>query len=150
MRDLFSNVALFATLSPAVYTGDQNGAAVDSAGFDSITHVVHVGTTGDTLSGALKIDFKLQDSDDGTNWFPVTRYLDVKQSKVAPYQAIDANGIFLTVDSNLEDDAIFKIGYIGYRKFSRVVADFTGTHTNGIELSMHAMKSHALSLPVAS
>jgi hypothetical protein len=148
MRDLFSNVAVVATLSPAVYTGDQNGAAVDSHGFDSILHCVQVGTTGDTLSGSVKIDFKLQDSDDGTTWYPVTRDLDVNQFTAAPYQAVDANGIFLTIDSNSEDDAMFKIGYVGYRKYSRVVADFTGTHTNGIEIGMSVIKGHPLSLPV--
>ncbi|WP_157266598.1 hypothetical protein [Azohydromonas aeria] len=148
MRDLFSNLALQQTLSPAVYTADQNGAAVDRKGFDAILHVVNVGITADTLSGSVKIDFKLQESDDGATWNAVTRAYDVKQSTTAPYVAVDANGTFLTVDDNAEDDAVYKVGYIGNKRYSRVVADYTGTHTNGIELSMTAVKGYPASQPV--
>lgn len=150
MQDLHSHLALQATLSPAVYTADQNGAAVDRKGFNSITHVIHLGTTGDTLATGTRIDLKLQDSDDGVTWLPVTRELDLLQSSAAPYQAVDANGVFAVVDSAAEDDVVLKVGYIGYRRFSRVVCDFVGTHTNGIEIGMLAIKGHAESLPVAA
>lgn len=144
MRDTHSNVKTVQTLSPAVYTSDQNGAAVDSQGFDSIEHAVTVGITGDTLSGSVKLDLKLQHGDlaDSSDMANVTSANDV-----IPDTAL-TTGIFSTIDDNAEDDVVVKIGYRGDKRFSRIVADFTGTHTNGIEVGAVAIKGHPNQSPV--
>lgn len=149
MQDLHHRIDVQGRLSPAVYTADQNGVGVDRQGFDSVEHVAYVGITGDTLSGSVKVDLRLQHSDDNSAWSDVTEAKDVLQSTTAPYVAITSTGIFATVDDNAEDDAVYRIGYRGPKRYSRVVADFTGTHTVGIEVALLAIKGNPLSAPVS-
>lgn len=145
MRDAHSDIKVVQTLSPAVYTTDQNGAAVDSQGFESIEHHVTVGITGDTLSGSVKLDLKLQhgEESDSSDMANVTAATDV-----VPDTAL-TTGIFATIDDNAEDDVVIKIGYRGDKRYTRIVADFTGTHTNGIEVGAIAIKGHPHLMPAA-
>lgn len=145
MRDMHSNTKVVQTLSPAVYTTDQNGAAVDCQGFDSIEHHVTVGVTGDTLSASIKLALRLQHGDlaDSSDMADVTSANDV-----LPDTAL-TTGIFATIDDNAEDDVVVKIGYRGDKRYSRIVADFTGTHTNGIEVGAIAVKGHPHQSPVS-
>lgn len=135
MKDLHSNIKLVQSLTAATYTSDQNGATIDRQGFEAVEHIVEVGVSGDTLSGSVKIDFVLQESDDDSTWTDVTDAAAVVVGGDGVSAAPDANGIFATVDDAAEDDKILRIGYVGGKRYSRVEYDFTGTHSNGIPLA---------------
>lgn len=138
MRDMHNNIKLVPAITPATYTSDQDGATIDRQGFSKVEHVIHVGVSGDTLSGSVKIDFVIQESDNGSTWADVTSEDAVLFGADGVSAAPDANGIFATVDDPAEDGKILRIGYRGGKRYSRIQADFTGTHTNGIPLEAHA------------
>ena len=136
MKDLANNLAVVQSLAPAVRTADANGTGVDLQGFESAMVLVDVGAEGDTLSGSVKIDFKLEESSDNSSFSAVTSSTAVTEGTV------DSNGIFATFDANAEAPAVTGIGYVGGSRYIRVVADFTGTHSNGTPCSAMVIKGH--------
>jgi hypothetical protein len=143
MRDLHNNIGVQQTLDPVVASADQTGAVVDSQGFGSVEHLALIGQSGDTLSGSVKIDIKLQHGDaaDGSDMAAVTDALDVLGTTP------DTNGIFATIDAAAEDEAVYRIGYRGTKRYSRLVVDLTGTHTNGTPVGLAAIKGHPALAP---
>ena len=125
MKDLANNLIGVQSLAPAVSTADANGDGVDLQFFEGAMSIVDVGAEGDTLSSSVKIDFKLEHSDDNSSFSAVTSSSDVTDGSV------DSNGIFATFDDNSEAPAIAAIGYVGGKRYVRVVADHTGTHSTG-------------------
>ena len=133
MRDI-SNVTKAVTCQDAkVFTADTDGTTVDRQGFESVMFVVNSGIDGDTLSGSVKFDFILQESDDDSSWSAVTSSTSVTETSV------DSSGIFLTLDANGETPQTSQIGYIGGKRYTRVKIDATGTHSNGTPISIQAI-----------
>lgn len=139
MRDLANNVVVAQSIAPVVGTADANGTGIDLAGFESATIVVNTGIEGDTLSGSVKIDFKLEDSDDNSTYAAVT-------SGIIDATA-NASGIILTLDANAETPQVTVVGYTGGKRYVRVVADFTGTHSNGTPIAASVIKGHPIHAP---
>ena len=125
MKDLANNIIGVSSLVPLVRTADANGDGVDLQGFEAAMFMVSMGAEGDTLSSSVKIDFKLEESDDNSSFSAVSSSLSVTDGSV------DSNGIFATFDDNAEAPAIAAIGYVGGKRYIRVVADHTGTLSNG-------------------
>ncbi|MEQ8746957.1 hypothetical protein [Pyruvatibacter sp.] len=140
MRDLHNQVAVRHTLVPATVTGDTTGTTVDRRGFESVEHAVIAGQSADTLSASVKIDIKLEHSHDTSTWESVETS-DVIGAEIA------TGGIFATIDDATEDERVYRVGYIGGRRYSRVVADLTGIHANGTPLAAIALLSHAHARP---
>ncbi len=140
MRDLHNQVAVRHTLVPATVTADTTGTTVDRRGFESVEHAVIAGQSADTLSASVKIDIKLEHSHDTSTWESVETS-DVIGAEIA------TGGIFATIDDATEDERVYRVGYIGGRRYSRVVADLTGTHSNGTPLAAIALLSHAHARP---
>ena len=44
---------------------------------------------------------------------------------------------------------MFFVRYVGTKRYSRVVVNKTGTHTNGVEIHAFAMRARPTALPVA-
>lgn len=143
MRDLHSNLTVSKTLSPQVITSDTTIGPVDRQGYDSVEHVVVIGVSPDTLSGTRKFDFKIEHSDESNANFVAAAEADVLGT------APDADGIWHTVDADAEDDVVAKIGYVGDKRYSRVICDVTGTHSTGTAMSAVAILGHAAQKPVA-
>ncbi len=134
MKDLANNLIGVQSLAPAVRTADANGTGVDLQFFEGAMAIVDVGAEGDTLSSSVKIDFKLEHSDDDSSYSAVSSSLDVTDGSV------DSNGIFATFDDNAEAPAIAAIGYVGGKRYIRVVADFTGSHSSGTPMGAMILK----------
>lgn len=122
-RDLHNNIKTVTSLVPATRTADANGTGVDTSGFESVEAVVALGQSGDTLSGSVKLDLELEESDDDST------YTDVALADMIG--GVSA-GNFGTIDAATEDEKIYRVGYRGRKKYVRPVLNFTGTHTNGI------------------
>jgi hypothetical protein len=118
-RSLVDNVAVRVSLDAADYTSDQNGTGVDTRGFDSVTALFGFGASGDTLSGSVYVAGVVQESDDNSV------FTDVADA--------DLVGTEPLVDDPAEDSAVYKVGYIGNKRYIRTKFDFTGTHSVGIE-----------------
>lgn len=136
MRDLANSIAAVASLDAAARTADTNGTGADLQGFESATVIAMVGAEGITLSGTDKIEFKLEHSDDDSTYTAVTASADVVEGTV------DSSGIFATFDDNAEAPAVATIGYVGGKRYVRVVDERSGTHGSATPTAAVIVKGH--------
>lgn len=137
MRDLHNNIDVVKAIEAIVVNNDTEGTGltIDLQGYNACEFVVNVGASGDTLSGSLKLDLKLQHGD-------LANGTDMAAVADADLLGTFATGaIFATIDDPAEDSAVFQVGYIGSKRYVRVFVDTTGTHTNGTPLSAVAILS---------
>lgn len=121
LRDLYNSTDAVQSLASATRTADADGTGVDLALHSAALVVFDFGTSGDTLSGSVYIEGKLEESDDDSTYTAV--------------DSADILGTLPTVDDPSEDDTVHTVGYIGDKRYVRAVFDLTGTHTNGIPCS---------------
>jgi hypothetical protein len=146
-RDLYSNCKVVQSVDAKVYTADENGVTVDrgaSGGYaGNPMFVANFGISGDTLSGSVFVDIELEESDDGSVW------TDVADKDIQGKQLGLPAGTVIRVDDPAEDETTYRFGYKGGKRYVRPVMNFTGTHTNGIEISIDAVLPAPLRAPVA-
>lgn len=153
MRDLHSNIKAVQHLSAAQYTATQaptNG--VDRQGFDSLEFLIHIGVvTNIANSPQPSWTFKLQESDSQASGFTdvTDSNLVLVGSAQSPVGAPDSStGVFLTVDAAAEDDAIYRVGYVGTKRYVRVVSTAANSPGN-TPLSIVALLGHAHQRPTS-
>lgn len=131
-RSSTHEVAVATSITPNVVNNDSDGTGtgVDLKGYGSALAIVHIGVSGDTLSGSVKLQPILQESDT-----LASGYTDVA--------AGDLDGAFGLVDDAAEDDVVQVVGYLGDKRYLRVFIDTTGTHTNGTSCSAVIVRGHA-------
>lgn len=135
MRDLHNNVDVVRLLD-AVLTAptiDRDGDVdVDTRGYNSCEIVVSVGVSGDTLAAGLNVSLELEDSEDDSTY-----------SDVADAQLLGAtgggSGQFALINDPAEDATVYRVGYVGGKRYVRLKVNVTGTHTNGIPIAAVAL-----------
>ena len=142
MRDIISSIGLVSVITPAVLTADSTPSVIDLAGFDSAALLIHVGAGGITFTGTNKVEFKLTHSDDDTTYEPVTA--DDVQGVTA-----GTGGVVHALVAAHPDPAITKVGYIGNRRYLKMLADFSGTHGTGTPIAVTLFKGNPRHAPVA-
>ena len=145
MRDIISNLKVTAGLAAQVVTADQS-VEVDLLGFGSLMFAVNVGAAGDTLSGAVKFDLVLQHAEDDEG--SAGSYEAVPQADCQD-QVIDEDGVIVTIDADGEAGQLYKVGYVGSRRFVKLTLDVTGSHSNGTPFSVDVIRGNAALLPVS-
>ena len=138
MRDLANRVVQTAVLAPVVLNATATSAAIDLEGFNSAMISVATGVEGVTLSGSVFWTFILQHSDDDSTYTVVSSGKDVTDG------SIDSNGIFLTLDDNAETPQVSGIGYIGGKRYLKVVTTKNGTMSTGTPISVNCIKGNAI------
>ena len=139
MQDLTHNIVVSNSIINAVKTAAANGTGVDLKGFEEATAIVDVGAEGDTLSGSVYFEISLEHSDDDST------YTDCVQADVIN-GTIAAGGIWLKLDGTTGGDPVttggdWQIGYVGGKRYLRLVLAKTGTHSNGTPISGVIVKS---------
>jgi len=139
MQDLSHNIKVENSIINAVKTAAANGTGIDLKGFEEATAIVDVGAEGDTLSSSVYFEISLEHSDDDST------YTDVVQAEIVN-GTIAAGGIWLKLDGTTGGDpdttgAQFQIGYVGGKRYVRLVLAKTGTHSNGTPISGVIVKS---------
>ena len=148
MQDLTHNIVVGNSIINAVKTAAANGAGIDLKGFEEATAIVSVGAEGDTLSSSVYFEISLEHSDDDST------YTDVTQSEIVN-GTIAAGGIWLKLDGTTGGDpdtagGQWQVGYVGGKRYVRLVLAKTGTHTNGTPISGLIVKSRPRSAPVSN
>ena len=110
---LYSNTGMTLLLTPATRTADANSTGFDTRNSDDVTIAFIVGASGDTLSGSVYIECELEESDDNSVWTDVAD-VDVTNSVTGTN-----TGTAAKIDDPAEDDTIVKVGYKGYKHWSR-------------------------------
>ncbi len=147
MRDHMHNFGAVAAIVPAVLTDDPSAVTIDRAGYGAVTFVLQLGVGGITFTGANRIDFIVEHSDDGAAWEAVgsTNVLGAVP---------DASGIVLSQRTAHPAATVHRFGYVdgvaGQRRFVRLRPDFIGTHGTGTAMSALAVLGAPRSLPVAA
>lgn len=135
MRDLHNNISVVEALETIVVNNDTEGtgSVVDLVDHESAELIVAVGQSGDTLASNLKLDLILQHGDQAGGGDMAA----VAESDVLGSWA--TGGIFATVDADGEDGAVYRVGYVGNKRYVRLFVDVTGTHTNGTPIGAVAV-----------
>jgi len=143
LRDLVSNLKGNSTLVPLVRTADANGVGVDLAGFRSAMIFANVGASGDTLSATVKIELEVQHSDDNST-FVACANADLSASVVGTNL-----GTMALIDAPGEASLLYVVGYKGQKRYIRVVANITGTHSSGTSISAIVVKGDPEQAPTS-
>lgn len=128
MRSLEPNIGAVAVIAPAVQSANNTGTAIDLLGFESACLVVNTGA----IDAAGDFSIKLQESDEtagGTFADVATEHL----TGGAP--------------STLEANSVYRLGYIGNRRYIRTVLTKAGG--TSIALGAVLIKGHPADAPVA-
>lgn len=137
LRDVDHGASVAQSLDPIIITADKNGDTVDLQGYSSALIVLNTGISGDTLSGTVYLEYEVEESDDDSVW------TDVADADLTRTVAGNNTGTIAKIDDPAEDDAVHISSYIGTKRYIRVVANVTGTHSNGIETSACVVRGHA-------
>lgn len=143
MKDLFHNLGIAEAIPPAEYDADNTPAAIDLLGFESALLAIHVGVGGITFSGTNKIEFKLTHSDDDSDYAAVTA------DDLIGLSSVGAGGIVLALTTAHAAASITRVGYVGGKRYLKLLADFSGTHGTGTPIAATVVKGHAHERPVA-
>jgi len=148
MQDLTHNIVVSNSIINAVKTAGANGTGVDLKGFEEATAIVDVGAEGDTLSGSVYFELSLEHSDDDST------YTDCVQADVIN-GTIAAGGIWLKLDGTTGGDpdttgGNWQIGYVGGKRYLRLVLAKTGTHSTGTPIAGVIVKSRPRNAPTTN
>lgn len=143
MKDLHSNVAAMVAIACAALSDDNVPPAIDLQGFDSAEIVLNIGVGGITFTSTNKIEFKLTHSDNGTDYEAVT------VDDVLGVDAVDTGGIIKALKTAHAAAAVYRFGYIGSRRYLKLLADFGGTHASATPIAASVIKGHPHLAPVA-
>lgn len=127
-----------AVLVPAAtLSADPTPASVDLLGYREATILLHVGVGGITFSGTNKIEFVLTHSDDDSTFSNVTSD-DLILDSLAP--ASITSGIVRALTAAHASPTIQKIGYIGGKRYIKMLPDFSGTHGTGTPIAAQVVR----------
>jgi len=148
MQDLTHNIVVSNSIINAVKTAGANGSGVDLKGFEEATAIVDVGAEGDTLSGSLYFEISLEHSDDDST------YTDCVQADIIN-GTIAAGGIWLKLDGSTGGDpdttgGNWQVGYVGGKRYLRLVLAKTGTHSTGTPIAGVIVKSRPRNAPTTN
>ena len=139
-RDNATHIAPIGAIDPAVYAADTTPAAIDLLDYQSATLLLHIGVGGITFTGTNKIEFVLTHSDDGTTYINVTDD-DVIKDAYAP--ASISNGIVRALTAAHAAATVQKLGYVGGKRFVKLLPDFSGTHAAGTPIAASIVRARA-------
>jgi hypothetical protein len=133
MKDLISEIAIADLLPVATYAADNTPAAVDLLGFESAVIDLAIGVGGITFTGTNKIEFVLTHSDDNSS------YSNVADADMKGVTGI-TNGIIKSLVAAHAAAEVIKLGYVGGKRYLKLLADFSGTHATGTPLAASVIK----------
>lgn len=139
MRDLHNNLKITQLVDPAALTADTTSASIDMKGYDSAELIVNIGEGGVTLDATNYFQFAVYESSDNTVFTAVAAadLLTKGNAITAP-----STGVFAVVDATDEDDAVYKVGYVGGERYVHVLVDAVGTHGTGTPIAVTGVRGN--------
>lgn len=126
-------------IPPAVYSADNTPPAVDLQGVQSATILIMPGVGGITFSGSNRIEFVLTHSDDDSTYTNVTAADLVGVASVT-------SGIVRSLIAAHAAASATEIGYIGRKRYLKLLADFSGTHGVGTPIAAIVVTDNPLKI----
>lgn len=119
-------------IAPAVLAADNTPVAIDLRDFGAAALLLAIAIGGITFTGTNKIEFVLTHSDDDVTYVNVTDD-DLVKDGLAP--ATVTNGIVRSLTAAHAAATVQKLGYVGGKRYIKLLADFSGTHGTGTGIS---------------
>jgi len=131
-RDQASNLSLATLVAAATLAADNTPAAVDLLDHGAATIALMIGVGGITFSGTNKVEFVLTHSDDDSTYVAVTDDDVIKDSLAA---TTITDGIIRALTAAHAAATVQRLGYIGGKRYLKLLADFSGTHGTGTPIA---------------
>lgn len=144
MKDLHSNIEVVQVIGPVTLAADNTPAAIDLQGFNAAEIVLGIGAGGITFTSTDKIEFKVTHSDDDSS------YAAVEAKDILGEVSIGSGGIIKSLTAAHAAAAQYRFGYVGNKRYIKVLADFSGTHGAGTPISVAVIKGQPQIAPVAN
>lgn len=145
MKDLHSNIKPVYILHPVVVSATGNSGDVDLQGFNSAEILVDVGVDAGTgLSSSHKLTFTLTHADDDGSG-AADSYESITTADVLG--VTPASNVVFTVDSTDEDNTLYRLGYVGGKRFIKLT--WTETGTVSMPMSVTLIKGHPQDSPTS-
>lgn len=142
MKDTHSDNTYDVMIGAATLSADNTPAAVDLQGYDAAEIVIAVGVGGITFDATNKIEFVLTHSDDGTT------YSNVEDADLLGVSGV-SGGIIKSLIAAHAAATVSRFGYIGNKRYLKLLADFSGTHGTGTPISALCNKEYGYDNPQA-
>lgn len=132
MYDMHTNTTLKTLIGAATLSADNTPPACDLLNQRRVEIVLGIGAGGITFDGTNKIEFKLTHSDDNST------YVNVTDADMLGVSGI-SNGIIKALTAAHAAAAFYRYGYIGDKRYLKLLADFSGTHGTGTPIAAVAV-----------
>jgi len=143
MKDMHSGVKVETAIAAATLSADNTPPAVDLQGFNAAEIVLAIGAGGITFSGTNKVEFKLTHSDDDST------YTAVDVGDVLGVASVGDGGIVKSLTAAHATAASYRLGYVGGKRYIKLLADFSGTHGTGTPIAAVAVLGAPYDAPIA-
>lgn len=143
MKDMHSGVSVATLIAAASLNADNTPPAVDLLGNNSAEILLAIGVGGITFNGTNKVEFKLTHSDDDVTYTAVT------VDDMLGLDSVGDGGIIKTLNSAHATAASYRYGYIGGKRYLKLLADFSGTHGTATPIAAMVLKGHGTVQPEA-
>jgi len=140
--DMGHNVKAVLALTPAALTTFGAGAAIDTAGFESLMFAINVGAFS-TFSGTDKLTVKVQESDTTTDG----DFTDIAAADYLSTYKGGTSGWDRIMDAGDDDEAVFSIGVrLNTKRYKRL--HFTEGGTVNVPIGAVALLGHPRHAPI--
>lgn len=143
MRDIHSRNTRAVLIGAAALAADNTPAAVDLLGYDAAEILLDIGVGGISFSGTNKIEFVLTHSDDNST------YTNVTDDDMLGVSGI-SGGIIKALTAAHAAANVYRFGYIGGKRYLKLLADFSGTHGTATPLAASALLGYPSRQPQAN
>jgi hypothetical protein len=140
MRDLYTKIVPVLAFGPVALAADNTPAAIDLAGFHSAVIELGVGIGGITFDATNKVEFVVTHSDDNSS------YANVTDADMLGVTGI-TGGIIKSLVAAHAAAAVYRYGYIGNKRYLKILADFSGTHGTATPLFAQVIKGNGVYKP---
>ncbi|MEH6724937.1 MAG: hypothetical protein V7703_02180 [Hyphomicrobiales bacterium] len=128
MKDMHSGVLALVAIGNAVLDADNTPAAIDLQGYNAAEIILAIGVGGITFDATNKVELTLTHSDDDSSYSAVTDADMLGVSSIS-------SGIIKTLNSAHAAAAVYRYGYVGSKRYLKLLADFSGTHGSGTPMA---------------
>ncbi|QIG80103.1 NAD(P)(+) transhydrogenase (Re/Si-specific) subunit beta [Stakelama tenebrarum] len=141
MRDMHSGMLAVSAIGAAALSADNTPAAIDLQGYNAAEILLAIGIGGITFSGTNKIEFVLTHSDDDTT------YTAVDAEDMLGLETVGEGGIIKALTSAHAAADVYRFGYVGGKRYLKLLADFSGTHGSGTPIAAVVLKGRGYNQP---
>lgn len=130
MRSIKSETAGVASIQPELHNADVAGASAELVGYDAALVLIQ---TGDYTDGTFPI--QVEESDDAATWTAVAD--------------ADLDGTEPVIDAAADADSVFRVGYLGSKRYLRVAIVGSTAGATGAEIAASILRAKPKYAPVA-